>query len=170
MSDLQTLLYYLEEYEQNKDNTEATAYLDELMVNMIEYCSQIINSRVKISLGYKCLQLRTIISYGNREEYKRLFAAIYREFNDLIHYLYIVRSRTQRIQNADGYDGLDMVYMLLHLCNNILDILNEYVITVSQINDKNQGKENGVFLGTNFEEPAKTNKANITQIVKKMGK
>jgi len=60
--------------------------------------------------------------------------------------------------------------MLLHLCNNILDILNDYVITVSQINDKNKGLEEGIFLGSNFDAPAKENKDCIVKIVKQMGK
>jgi len=169
MEELQTLMYYLYEYEQNENNLEAKEYLDNLMVGMIGYCDEILKHRLGISMGYKILKLRTIMSFGKRDEYERIFNAIDRELKDLIYYLKIVRSNTKKLQELNTYEALDLNYVLLLFCDKILNILNGYTDTVVKLNNKNSGRENGTFLPVNFDSEAKENKETIEEVVKTLG-
>ncbi len=169
-TNLQTLMYYLYEYEQNEDNLEAKEYLDDLMVGMIGYCNEILGHQLGISGGYKLLKLRCLMSYGKRDEYKRIFEAIDRELKDLFKYLKIVRSNTKKLQELNTYEALDLNYVLLIFCNRILSILNEYTDTIVKLNNKNSGMGERVFLGTEFDREAKENKECIEEVVKSLGK
>lgn len=168
MSELQTLMYYLYEYEQNENNIEAKEYLDNLMVNMIAYCNEVLRYKTGISMGYKILKFRTIISFGRRPEYDRIFAAIDREFADLIKYLKVVRTRTKKLQEIGSYEAIDMLYVLLIFCEKILNILDGYTDTIVKLNNKNNGGES-IFLPVNFDSEAKENKEAIDELVKSLG-